>query len=183
MGIDFDRRVAARWTLSLALRAWFVRSPGTVAGIALGLALCPRFRNTTLDAVMVCDSELYSTEYITGLYRQLGMSPQRAKAIVSDRIRFIQGKGAGYAISRDEELDTTLDVASESSICLDPTYTGKALHYWLEHVRRAGAEYAGKRVMYVHTGGLGSLYGNEALERRAVSRGRDRWCRLSLNDG
>lgn len=154
-------------------------SGGTVAGIALGLDAHPLFRGTTtLDAVMVCDNEEYFKEYIADLYKELGLEEARARDVLERTTTFIQGKGSGYAIPRDEELDTLISIAAESSIALDPTYTGKAMHYWLQHVRENADKYRGKNVLFVHTGGISSLHGCEAVERRL--RGGSRAQRLVL---
>jgi D-cysteine desulfhydrase len=148
-------------------------SGGTVAGIALGLDAHPLFHDTTtLDAVMVCDNASYFTEYIVDLYKELGLDDVRARGVLERTTTFVQGKGAGYSISREEELDTLIDIAGESSIALDPTYTGKAMHYWLQHVRNNPEQYRGKKVLFVHTGGLSSVHGCDAVERRLEVRGR-----------
>ena len=142
-------------------------SGGTVAGIALGLFFNPKFNcTTTLDAIMVCDHVEYFTDYIVDVFADLGLEDARAREVLERTTTFVQGKGAGYSISKDEELDTILAVASETSICLDPTYTGKALHYLLKHICANPDEYRGKKILFLHTGGIGSLYGNEALEKR-----------------
>ena len=158
-------------------------SGGTVAGIALGLWACPRFREhgTRLEAMMVSDNEAYFTEYVVDLYKELGMDEERAREVLRSTTTFTQAKGAGYAISREEELDTVLELASQTSICLDPTYTGKAFHYWLDTVRDR-EEYRDTKVLFVHTGGLGSIYGNEVLEKRLVEgrEGRGTWSRLRV---
>ena len=148
-------------------------SGGTVAGIALGLDAHPLFHDTTtLDAVMVCDNASYFTEYIVDLYRELGLDEARARNVLERTTTFVQGKGAGYSVSREEELDTLIEIAGESSIALDPVYTAKAVHYWLQHVRDHPEEYRGKKVLFVHTGGLSSVHGCDALERRMEARGR-----------
>ena len=46
------------------------------------------------------------------------------------------------------------DVAMATGIILDPVYSGKALHYLLQDIGRAPAEWSGRRILFVHTGGL-----------------------------
>ena len=70
----------------------------------------------------------------------------------------MQAKGAGYAISRDAELASVAAVAASSGIILDPVYTGKAVHALLEEMRAHPAQWQGRRVVFVHTGGLLGLY-------------------------
>ena len=148
-------------------------SGGTVAGIALGLNEHPLFHDaTTLDAVMVCDNAAYFTNHIVNLFTELGLDEARALNVLERTTTFIQGKGAGYSVSKNEELDSLIDIAGESSIVLDPTYTAKTIHYWLQHVRNHPEEYRGKRVLFVHTGGLSSVHGSDALERRMEAKRR-----------
>lgn len=47
-----------------------------------------------------------------------------------------------------------LDVAQASGIVLDPVYSGKALHCLLERMREQPEAWRGKRVLFIHTGGL-----------------------------
>jgi 1-aminocyclopropane-1-carboxylate deaminase/D-cysteine desulfhydrase-like pyridoxal-dependent ACC family enzyme len=78
------------------------------------------------------------------------LSPSGAQ----DTFTAIQAKGAGYAISQQPELQTVLDVAQASGIVLDPVYSGKALHCMLERIRAQPEAWKGKRVLFIHTGGL-----------------------------
>ena len=41
---------------------------------------------------------------------------------------------------------------------LDPTYSGKALHGFLKDVRANAEEWKEKRILFLHTGGLLSMY-------------------------
>lgn len=41
---------------------------------------------------------------------------------------------------------------------LDPCYTGKALHGLLAEMKANPQEWAGRRVLFVHTGGLLGMY-------------------------
>jgi len=47
-----------------------------------------------------------------------------------------------------------LDVAACSGIVLDPVYSGKALHCLLGRMREQPEAWRGKRVLFIHTGGL-----------------------------
>lgn len=71
-----------------------------------------------------------------------------------DTLTAIQAKGAGYAISQAPELATVLAVGQASGILLDPVYSGKALHCLLGRMREEPEAWRGKRVLFVHTGGL-----------------------------
>jgi D-cysteine desulfhydrase len=69
-----------------------------------------------------------------------------------------QARGEGYALAREEELATVLDTALSSGVILDPVYTGKALHELLSEMAANPDEWAGKRVCFIHTGGLLGCY-------------------------
>ena len=47
---------------------------------------------------------------------------------------------------------------SPTGIVLDPVYSGKALYNLLEEMREAPDEWRGRRVMFLHTGGLLGMY-------------------------
>ena len=50
------------------------------------------------------------------------------------------------------------DVAQATGIILDPVYSGKAVHAMLGEMRRDPQAWAGRRVLFVHTGGLLGVY-------------------------
>lgn len=70
----------------------------------------------------------------------------------------VQARGSGYAISKEDELQTICDIAAATGIILDPVYGGKALHYFMQDVQRNPAAWADRDVLFVHTGGLLGLY-------------------------
>lgn len=70
----------------------------------------------------------------------------------------VQAKGAGYAISRDEELRTIAEVARATGVITDHVYSGKALHALLQEMKCDPGAWDGKRVLFVHTGGVFGLY-------------------------
>ena len=139
-------------------------SGGTVAGISLGLYLSEYFSGCTCIGYMVCDNEEYFSGYIENIYKEMGFSEERAVEIASS-IRFSQAKGAGYAMSRKDELETIAQVARDSCVVLDPVYTGKALHGLLRDIRENPEEFRGRRILFCHTGGLFS-YGSS--QRRDI---------------
>jgi len=58
---------------------------------------------------------------------------------------------------RREELDVVLHVARQEGILLDPVYTAKAFHGLLDRLRRDPGG-LGRRVCFIHTGGVFSLF-------------------------
>jgi D-cysteine desulfhydrase family pyridoxal phosphate-dependent enzyme len=157
-------------------------SGGTTAGIALGNYLSGL--HLRVSAYMVCDDQGYFEGYIDNVFKELGATPEKLRNSNSSRsnhhdgksggesfekcgdrgptatnlIRFIQAKGQGYALSRQEELQTVLDVAITTSIVLDPVYTGKAIHALIEEIKKNPREWTGRKILFIHTGGLLGLY-------------------------
>eukprot|EP00892_Ulva_mutabilis_P006631 jgi/Ulvmu1/433/UM001_0440.1 len=101
----------------------------------------------------VCDDEDYFYDFIDGLYEGLG-----ADVAARDIVTMVQGKGEGYALSREEELQTVVDVAMATGVVLDPVYSGKALHAFLIDVKASPEKWSGARVLLLHTGGLLGMY-------------------------
>jgi D-cysteine desulfhydrase len=126
-------------------------SGGTTAGIALGNHLSGL--NLRVSAYMVCDDQSYFENYIDNLFKELG-----ATVGAAELIRFVQAKGAGYALSRQEELQTVLDIAEATGLVLDPVYTGKAAHQLVKDIKENPEDWKGRKVLFIHTGGLLGLY-------------------------
>lgn len=77
-------------------------------------------------------------------------------------LRMVQAKGAGYAISREEELQATMCVAQATGVVLDPVYSGKAWAALAAEMAAAPGAWRGRRVLFLHTGGLLGLYDKAA---------------------
>jgi D-cysteine desulfhydrase len=73
-----------------------------------------------------------------------------ARMRVDDR-----AKGPAYAVTTEAQRRTIVQVARRSGLILDPVYTGKAMA-GLFQLAEEGA-LAGKRVLFLHTGGLPGL--------------------------
>lgn len=73
-------------------------------------------------------------------------------------VRLLDGyQGAGRSEVRVEELETVVTVARREGIVLDPVYTAKAFHGLLDTLRRE-RHALGRRVCFVHTGGVFSIF-------------------------
>jgi D-cysteine desulfhydrase len=135
-------------------------SGGTAAGVALGAALhgvAPR-----VVAAAVCDSAAYFekiADRIDQEARSLVPSlPTPASLSFEDR-----WKGPRYGVSSPDQLRFLVDVARSTGLLLDPVYTGKAL-FTLNRLVATDPSLLGKRVLFLHTGGLpGLLAEGEAL--------------------
>jgi D-cysteine desulfhydrase len=75
-----------------------------------------------------------------------------------DRIDLLDGyQGAGRSGVRREEFQTVLDVARLEGLVLDPVYTAKAFGALLDVLRADRARF-GRRVCFIHTGGIFSVF-------------------------
>jgi D-cysteine desulfhydrase len=105
----------------------------------------------------------YVTDVIEQARRRWSLAVQ-----VPDEIRLLDGyQGAGRAEVAPEDLAMVLRVARREGIVLDPVYTAKAFGGLLDHIRREPGS-LGRRICFIHTGGVFSIYPfREALSRLA----------------
>ena len=81
-------------------------------------------------------------------------------------VRLLDGyQGAGRAEIRREELETVLRLARLEGLILDPVYTAKAFGGLLDTLRRHPGS-LGRRVCFVHTGGVFSVFPHRAALSR-----------------
>lgn len=138
-------------------------SGGTAAGIALGAAMYGVAREVV--AMAVCNDAAYFEARIKSIMqdaRQLDTRlPEPARLIVEDGC-----KGPAYAVMTIEQRKLLARVTSLSGLVLDPVYTGKAFSGLVDLTKPNGL-LAGKRVLFMHTGGLPGLLA-QAAEFAAV---------------
>jgi D-cysteine desulfhydrase len=127
-------------------------SGGTAAGVALGAskhAIAPEVR-----PMAVCDDAPTFEVIIRRIMTEArALDPDLippATLIVDDR-----AKGPAYAVSTPEQRARIVEAARLSGLVFDPVYTGKALS-GLWDLCESG-ELRGKRVLFLHTGGLPGL--------------------------
>ena len=66
-------------------------------------------------------------------------------------------KGAGYAVSRKEELVFITSVARTEGVIRDPVYTGKAFYGLYQELKKGNLK-EHKNILFFHTGGLYGLF-------------------------
>lgn len=137
-----------------------VGSGGTTAGLALGAKL-HGFEGRILGFA-VCDDEAYFREAVGRIVERaisryaLGVPFDRAELAFDDGY-----VGAGYAVTRPEEIRNLVEVARTEGLLLDPVYTNKAFYGLASTVRR-DRHALGSRVLFWHTGGLYGLFAQAA---------------------
>lgn len=131
-------------------------SGGTTAGLLLGSRLLDLDLKVT--GINVCDDEDY---FVTEIGRICdGFIDDYSVDIDINRadIHIVDGYvGRGYALSRQEELKAIYDLAKLEGVVLDPVYTGKAFYGMVSEIRKNRSAF-GKRIVFVHTGGLFGLF-------------------------
>lgn len=134
-------------------------SGGTLGGIVIGNYLTGS--KVKIHGVCVCDDAAYFYNHIDVQLREYSLTqdsegkPLRAKDITD----IIDGyKGRGYGISTDEELAQLTDIFTKTGISVDPVYNLKAIRGMLSELQGNPGRFAGKRILYIHTGGIYGLY-------------------------
>ncbi|KAL7533258.1 hypothetical protein ACHAXR_005129 [Thalassiosira sp. AJA248-18] len=157
-------------------------SGGTSTGIAIGLSLAhgslgdrhpATFDHSApqVHAVGVCDNPDYFYNTMSSIADEMGIclpSETTTEKFVREAVTVHNGKGRGYAVSTDDELDFILQFSTETGIVLDPVYSGKAVYYFLKKVVEETPDaYRNKNILFWHTGGSIGLYekGDDLLDR------------------
>jgi D-cysteine desulfhydrase len=132
-------------------------SGGTTAGLILGVKLFDL--KARVASVNVCDDRDYFMRVIGDICEKAVAAYQLDIDFARERdIEIIDGYvGRGYALSRPAELELLREVAQTEGIFLDPVYTGKAFYGMVQELKRNSGRF-GRRVIFVHTGGLFGLF-------------------------
>ena len=131
-------------------------SGGTTAGLLLGARLLGLDLRVT--GVNVCDDEDYFVSVIGHICKGFIKDYSVDITINSTDIDIVDGYvGRGYALSRQEELQAIYDLAQLEGVVLDPVYTGKAFYGMVSEIKKNRSAF-GKRIVFVHTGGLFGLF-------------------------
>lgn len=115
-------------------------------------------------------------EYVHGVMERAARK-YRLPVAPPDEVELLDGcQGAGRAEVRAEELETVVRVARAEGLVLDPVYTAKAFGGLLDAIRR-GRDRFGRRVCFIHTGGIFSVFPFRGALRSALEHGRTpgRW--------
>jgi D-cysteine desulfhydrase len=151
---------------TLAITAF---SGGSHAGLLMGKQL------TGLRAEIVSVPVAWEAgevrDYVTGVIEEarrrfgLDVTPPA-------EIRLIDGyQGAGRSRVGEDDLRTVMDLAREEGILLDPVYTAKAFRGLLDRLEQTPGA-LGRRVCFIHTGGIFSLFPFRDALSRLVDQGR-----------
>ncbi|KAK1390000.1 bifunctional D-cysteine desulfhydrase/1-aminocyclopropane-1-carboxylate deaminase, mitochondrial [Heracleum sosnowskyi] len=126
-------------------------SGGTIAGLSIASWLSEL--KAKVHAFCVCDDPEYFYDYAQGLLDGL-----QAGVRSRDIVNVENAKGVGYAISTTEELKFVKEVAEATGVILDPVYSGKAAYGMMKQMAENPTNWEGRRVLFIHTGGLLGLF-------------------------
>ncbi|MFO0747599.1 MAG: D-cysteine desulfhydrase family protein [Myxococcota bacterium] len=157
--------VAAAWELAAQLEAQSGGPPdavvvatgsgGTLAGLAAGFEAMGA--PTRVFGVAVCDDRAYFRAIVDRIAADL-VRDHAFPPLGPARYEVLEGfQGRGYAQTTPEELRFLVEVAQADGLVLDPVYTNKALIGLVESARRAPGMF-GRRVVFIHTGGIFGLF-------------------------
>ncbi|KAF9624708.1 hypothetical protein IFM89_013246 [Coptis chinensis] len=125
----------------------------------------PEFDEMTFDSIV---APCGSSGTVVGLSLGSWLSTLKAEA-----------KGLGYASSSTEELVFIKEVAEATGVILDPVYSGKAAYGFVKDMRENPKKWEGKRVLFIHTGGIFALYDKAT---KVMSNMVGRWKRMDINE-
>lgn len=134
-------------------------SGGTGAGLVLGAKHYDfAARNISLSGFNVCDDRDYFVKRISGICRDFEARYQQGLTVEEGDIEIIDGYvGLGYARSQAAELACLRDMAKRDAIIFDPVYTAKAFFGTVSELAKDPMRF-GKRIVFVHTGGIFGLF-------------------------
>ncbi|CAK4084473.1 unnamed protein product [Aphanomyces euteiches] len=160
-------------------------SGGSAAGIAVGAYLYAKYNEESalqftreglppVHAYIVCDSPKYFFDHIDKVILPgMGIAGENPPFIAKDCLQITNSQGLGYAKSTQEELEYISKVARETGVLLDPVYSGKALFGLIKELQTTPEKFAGKHILFVHTGGMFGLYDKVAELQPGVLASRD----------
>jgi len=134
-----------------------VMAAGT-GGTCSGIAIANYLTGSKLKCHGFCVSENVSAARIYSKINE-DLSAGGFDVRAEDIIDIIGGcHGEGYGISSQEELENIIEISSTTGILLDPVYNIKAVRGMLKEMTNNPGRFKGRRILYIHTGGLFGLY-------------------------
>ncbi len=141
-----------------------VGSGGTSAGLLMGRTLYDF--SPSLVGVPVCYDAATFRGRIGSILKEASGRLEWAAEVELDALDLVDGYvGEGYGKNRPAEWEVFLDAARSDGLLLDPVYTGKAFLGLLGELKENPGR-LGRRILFVHTGGLFALFAKEPEVRK-----------------
>lgn len=126
----------------------------TQAGLIAGNLLNKSEKH--IVGISVARNRERGVEVIDDSIRSYLVTDNKSKSFSQDITFLDHYIGKGYADIYPEIIRTIKNVAKESSILLDPVYTGKAFYGMLDTIKHH--QIKGKNILFIHTGGIPLLF-------------------------
>ena len=119
--------------------------------------------NARVVGFNVCDDRDYFVRVIGEICKEAISTYKLGISISSEQdIEVVDGYvGRGYGLSRPEEIELLCELARTEGIFLDPVYTGKAFYGMTQELKKCPTAF-GKRIIFMHTGGIFDLFARTA---------------------
>lgn len=130
-------------------------SGGTATGLSLGCRLAGL--DAQVHAVNVQHTPDLYYDLIAKEAKALGSEKQQ-DGVATDWLTIHDGSSIVYGGATNELLCFMKNVAFQSGVILDHTYTAKSLYFFCKAVEENPDAFKGKKVLFWHTGGLPGIY-------------------------
>jgi D-cysteine desulfhydrase len=131
-------------------------SGGTIAGLTIGKKLFGL--EATIIGVNVLYDAITSTEKVLGIAHDAIQRYSLDIEVGADDFGMLDGYSKeGYKKIEMKKLRYLASVARQTGIVFDPTYTGKAFYGIMDRLKKR-PELARSRVLFIHTGGIFSIF-------------------------
>lgn len=133
-------------------------SGGTAAGLAIANYL--NGMKVKIVAFTVSDDAAYFYNHVDEMLAHFGL---HALTTARDIITIVENKGRGYGVNSDDDMRKCVQIANETGIVLDPTYTLKGVLGMVKEIEKgSGAGESvfedGSKLLFLHTGGLFGVF-------------------------
>jgi len=137
-------------------------------GTAISLALASRLsgRNIKIHAIRVWGNNTIGDEILREELKSIDLDYDEYKDIIHYYDQYV---GEGYGVSNPKIDDLVMSSMSTTGIPICTTYTGKATYGMLDLMHSKPEVFQGKNVMFMHTGGVPGLWGDENLHKKVES--------------
>ncbi|XP_076435349.1 uncharacterized protein LOC143275258 [Babylonia areolata] len=134
----------------------------------------------TITIDLTLDTSVTETaDYVYGScdksFQEMGVGHLRSR----DLLRVVGGfVGRGYGLCTTEQMEFIQRVAAQTSVVLDTTYSAKAVLGLVSELRHNPSAFGGRRVLYLHTGGLFPMF--DGRMDRVLEEKEERQPRISM---
>ena len=133
-------------------------------GTAISLALASRLsgRNIKVHGVRIWGNNQNGEEILRKELEEIGLEWEKYSDILTYHDQYV---GGAYGVSSPEIEELVLDSMKFTGVGLCTTYTGKTAFGMTDLMRTRPEVFQGKNVLFIHTGGVPGLWGDDNLHK------------------